>query len=341
MNAFEKFGYYTAMYLDDVKHQNKSMNTVNNYANAFKLFKDFWLSRESEFPFNEDPRTPLFRAWRNYMTECGLKPSTIKQRLMALHIFYSFFEDEEDDNGDLVYDGKNPVSKKLYPKQEHRPYDIILEDKDVMKLWANRKRDGYSDKAWARNYAMVVLLLDSKIRNNEALSLKLSDIDFEEKTLWVDRGKGNKARLVDLTDISITALKLYLASGCRPYYLSDDDYLFGNFADSTGRNKTEAWHKGTTEWLSEIVKRFVLKATGVDYVRSHDLRHIGARLDLNTGASLEAVQSELGHSDFKTTSIYSGRLEARKGRQSAKEVYEARDMWAKKNMEMLASMGIA
>ena len=341
MNAFEKFGYYTAMYLDDVKHQNKSMNTVNNYANAFKLFKEFWLSRQNEFPFDSDPKTSLFREWRNAMTDQGLKPSTVKQRLMALHIFYSFFEDEEDDEGNLVYDGKNPVSKKLYPKQEKRPYDVILDDRNVSKLWVNVKMPGYSADVWARNYAMVVLLLDSKIRNNELLSLRLSDIDFEEKTLWVDRGKGGKARLVKLTDISLTAIKLYLASGYRPYSLSDDDYLFGTFADSTGRNQTEEWHKGTTEWLSMIVKRYVLKATGVDNVRSHDLRHIGARLELNNGATKELLQHELGHSSVTTTEIYSGRLEARRGRQSAKEVFEARDRWAEKNKQKLLAMGIA
>ena len=341
MNAFEKFGYYTALYLDDVKHQNKSVNTVNNYANAFKVFKEFWSSRENEFSFDEDPRTPLFREWRNYMTECGLKPSTIKQRLMALHIFYSFFEDEEDDNGDLVYDGKNPVSKKLYPKQEQRPYDIILGDDLINKLWRNVPPSHRQKQFWARNYAIVCLLLDSKIRNSELLDLKLSDIDFEEKLLYVENGKGKKFRCADLSDISITALRLYLASGIRPAGLKDGDYLFGTRADKSGLGKTDNWHRGTSDWLSDLVERHVKTVTGVDHVRSHDLRHVGARLALNNGESKEQIQTELGHASVRTTEIYSGRLEARRGRQSAKEVYAERDIWAEKNRTLLANMGIA
>ena len=341
MNAFEKFGYYTAMYLDDIKHQNKSIETVNNYAKAFKAFTSFWVSEEKNFSFAEDPKTAMFRAWRNRMEEQGLKPSTIKQRLVSLHVFYSFFADEEDEGGNLVYDGKNPVSKKIYPKQDQRPYDVIMCDEDVAKLWRNTPPSCWQKQYWARNYAIVCLLLDSKIRNAELLDLRLCDICFEEKLLYVENGKGRKFRCADLSDISISAIKLYLASGLRPSNLTDEDYLFGNVADSTGLGKASEWHRGTTNWLSRIVERHVKTVTGVDHVRSHDLRHIGVRLALNNGVPKEQIQTELGHASVRTTEIYSGRLEARRGRQSAKEVYAERDIWAEKNRTLLANMGIA
>lgn len=334
MNEIEKFGYYVALYLDDMKHANKSARTIDNYALAFRVFTKFWAEHGD---VNEEPRTSLFREWRNYMDEKGLKVSTIKAYLMALHIFFSYYEDEEDDSGELVYGGRNPVSKKLYPKQDNRPYDVLLTDDNVAKLWANVPPSHKQKAHWARNYAIICLLLDSKIRNAELLDLKLSDIDFEGKLLFVENGKGRKFRCADLSDISISALKLYLASGIRPAELSDDDYLFGTMADKSGLGKTNIWHRGTKDWLSDIVKRHVFAVTGVDHITSHDLRHIGARLALNNGASKESIQAELGHSSVKTTEIYSGRLEARRGRDSAKEVYAERDKWAKKNMEKVLS----
>ena len=78
--------------------------------------------------------------------------------------------------------------------------------------------------------------------------------------------------------------------------------------------------------------RFVQGVTGVDNVRTHDLRHVGARLYLNAGASMEFLQSELGHSSMSTTQIYSGRLQARRGRNSASEILANMEREAKTNM---------
>ena len=72
MNGIEKFSCYAAMYLDDVKNANKSMNTVNNYAKAFKNFTEYWKSVSTEFSTEEDPKSNLFRSWRNSMMERGL-----------------------------------------------------------------------------------------------------------------------------------------------------------------------------------------------------------------------------------------------------------------------------
>ena len=332
MNEIEKFGYYVAQYLDDVKHSNKSMQTVNNYAKAFKQFTEYWREYGD---INEEPRTPLFRAWRNYMDDKGLKVSTIKAYLMALHIFFSYYEDEEDADGELVYGGCNPVSKKLYPKQEKRPYDVILSDENVAKLWANIPPTHRQKAFWARNYAIVTLLLTSKIRNAELLNLRYKDINLDDKYLVVERGKGGYFRIVDIPDIAVYALKIYLASSLYPTGLKDDDYLFGTMADESGLGKTNIWHKGTSQWLSSLVERSVFSVTGVHDVRSHDLRHIGARIDLQMGLSKEQIQQALGHHSISITERYSGDLEARMGRESAQKIFAARDYWTNKNKEMV------
>lgn len=333
MQGIEKFKYYMQLYLDDVAHSNKSEQTVRNYGKAFKQFIEYW----NEYgELENDPRTPLFRAWRNAMDAKGLKPSTVKNYLMALHIFFSYYADEESDAGELVYGGRNPVSKKLYPKQENKQYDVILSDEQVSLLWANERPTSKQAHHWARNYCICVLLLDSKIRNAECLDLRLSDVFLNEGFLIVRHGKGGKQREVTLSPISVSAIRLYLASGLRPSSLSDDDYLFGTTADATGLYGQTEWHRGTSQWLSSLIERHVFSVTGVHNVRTHDLRHIGARLNLNTGVTLEALESELGHSSFAVTQIYTGKLQTRQSkRDGARNAMRIRDEWAARNMEML------
>ena len=74
--------------------------------------------------------------------------------------------------------------------------------------------------------------------------------------------------------------------------------------------------------------------TGVDNVRSHDLRHLGARTDLNGGGSMEYIQAQLGHSSMTTTQIYTDRLRAKRGRNAAREILDKMDEVAKVNMAL-------
>ena len=87
--------------------------------------------------------------------------------------------------------------------------------------------------------------------------------------------------------------------------------------------------------ISSLVERHVRTVTGVEGVTSHDLRHVGARLDLNNGMRLEELQAKLGHSSYDTTQIYSGRLTARRGQQKAREVFAERERQAEKNAARL------
>lgn len=145
-----------------------------------------------------------------------------------------------------------------------------------------------------------------------------------------------------LTGISVSALKLYLASGIRPAVLSDDDYLFGTTAShefGVGKNsRNEDWHRGTSQWLSKLVEKHVKDITGKSGFRTHSLRHNGAIMDLNSGASMERIQAELGHSSIQTTEIYAGRLMPARRSKDMQDVYAVRDEWAEKNYKKLAYM---
>ena len=157
-----------------------------------------------------------------------------------------------------------------------------------------------------------------------------ADIDLEDAALRVEHGKGDKFRVVDLPDIAVIALRHYLASGIRPDDLPDTAPVFGTL-------RSGEWKAGTKQWLSELVERHVRSVTGVPDIRSHDLRHVGSRLDLNSGMPENELQAKLGHASPITTQRYSGRLMDRSGRKSAKKVFAERDLQAKRSADKLAS----
>lgn len=342
MNNFEKYDMAVSDYIRECTSIGISGTTISNYSRRLKYFREFL---EKRVP-NGEVSADSVRSWRDSMLDSGKSLETVKQYLIELNAFFTFATDETRSSHVLFE--SNPVNKKMYPRikpENKKPYDKILDAEDLKKLWAN-ERTSYTDKLWARNYAIITLLLDGKIRNAELLDLKLSDIHLASEIgediysyIIVSKGKGNKYREVDLNEISATALKLYLKSGIRPEGLSDDDFLFGTTAEKkfggTSRGNDQ-WHRGTSQWLSKLVERHVRMVTGKAGFRTHSMRHNGAIMELNSGTSMESLQAELGHSSVQTTHIYAGRLQSRRNRMNMAAVTAERDAWAEKNREMLA-----
>lgn len=338
---FETYENAVNDYLSDLVHKDMSAKTLDVYGRILRYFKEH-KSETSEW--DTAPSVHDVRSWRDALLDKGTSKKTVCYYMKVLRGFFEYATDP--DLSDVQYFETNPVNKKLFPvvkkSEETKPYDKILDAEDIKKLWANDPGK-HRDRLWERNYAIVTLLLDGKIRNAELLDLKLNDIHFADEEdefnyLIVNKGKGNKYREVDLNDISVTALKLYLKSGLRPEHLSDDDYLFGTTAEKKFGGKAfgcEEWHRGGTAWLSKLVERHVKKVTGKSGFRTHSMRHNGSVLELNSGTPLEVIQAELGHASVQTTHIYAGRLQSKRHRVNMAEVNAVRDEWAERNKAML------
>ena len=336
------------LFIADHKAAGTSETTVVNYSRRLAYFRDF-LERYAFCAEISGIDTAVIRAYRDDLSGHDLKTGTVRQYLVELKAFFEAVIDPALGYSPITpaIEGRriNPVSARLVPKipQADRQYDKLLSEGDIEKLWENKCPGGNPSisATWARNYAIVVLLLDSKIRNSELLDLRLEDVDFCRGELIIRRGKGNKARFVSLTEISLTALKLYLASGLRPKEIEGSDFLFGTEAVKGVRpgegggntRKGAAWHKGTSQWLSQLVERHVYNITGKHGFRTHSLRHAGAALDLNSGARLERIQAELGHASVRTTEIYTDRLKSVSRTLESKEAIKTRDEWAEINRE--------
>lgn len=341
--VLQNYDSAVAFFLHELEAKRRSKATVDSYARILRKFRAFYSDTHAD---DEEVKNPSYmdaQMWRDSLETDGLATSSINLHLTVLHRFFTLCADESLE--ETRFFDKNPVARRMFPEnrfENTKPYDEILSDNDVSKLWNNEpvRKAGVKVTHWPRNYAIVMMLIATEIRNKELLDLKVSDLDFEYGEIQIREGKGNKYRCVDFPEIAQTAVKLYLQSGLRPDGLSDDDYLFGTTSSNECGvfDNTHDWHRGGRIWLTELVRRHVKLVTGVDNVRSHDLRHIGARLDLHNGMRAEELQAKLGHENLHTTQIYSGKLGANRKRVTARKVYAERDRQAKRNQEMIGAV---
>ena len=145
-----------------------------------------------------------------------------------------------------------------------------------------------------RNRAMLEVLYSCGLRVSELISLRYSDVYFDEGFIRVE-GKGSKQRLVPISETAIREIKNYLLDRNRMVVKKGfEDILFLS-------------RRGTT--LSRIMVFHIIKQqtemAGVHKnVSPHTFRHSFATHLLEGGANLRAIQEMLGHEKITTTEIY-------------------------------------
>ena len=127
------------------------------------------------------------------------------------------------------------------------------------------------------------------LRVSEIVSLKWSDILFEEHKIHVKNAKGKKDRMVMLPYSIVTSLQLY-----RELYKGKHYVFEGQFAG-------EPYSTGSVQQ----VMRNAIKLSGLEKKATvHTLRHSFATHLLENGTDIRYIQQFLGHSSIKTTTVY-------------------------------------
>jgi site-specific recombinase XerD len=142
-----------------------------------------------------------------------------------------------------------------------------------------------------RNHALFSIFIFAGLRKNECLNLKFTDVDIENLTIFVRRGKGGRDRIVPMTFALAESLKRYSEERKRLNKTCPE--FFTSFRLNCGY--TENGLKHLTE---KIYKYSRIKFT------IHSLRHTFATLMLEGGCDIYSLSKMMGHSDIKTTTIY-------------------------------------
>ena len=172
---------------------------------------------------------------------------------------------------------------------EHLPEVLSTEEIDRMEAAIDlSKWEGQ------RNKAIIELLFSCGLRVSELVNLKFNDIFERDKFLRII-GKGDKERLVPISESALHEIKLWLYDrNLMKIKPGEQDYVFLN---RRGAHLTRTM-------ILIMIKRTAEEAGITKTVSPHTLRHSFATELLKGGADLRAIQEMLGHENIKTTQIY-------------------------------------
>jgi len=282
-----------------------SKRTVENYRRWVLLFLK---------TYNKDLDGLGQKQINDFLTGLAVKnqvsASTQNQALAALLFYFRHVRNENEDNFKDVIRAKY---KKRAP--------VVLTKEEVFSII--KRLDGSKRLA-------VELLYGTGMRLNELISLRILDIDFDRMEITVRYGKGGKDRRVMLPRSLISKLKLQieevraiherdLADGWGAVQLREGminrcpemakefrwQWLFPQknrwINEKSGQ---EGRHHIDESILQKAVKNAIRDAGIIKNASCHSFRHSFATHLLESGYDLRTVQELLGHSDVRTTMIY-------------------------------------
>ena len=266
-----------------VVERGASPHTRGAYSNDLVHFDGFMRARGGAL---DSADTPALRDYLAGLSKAGMAPRTAARRLSALRQYFRFAYAEGWRRDDPTV--------ALDAPRLGRPLPKLLSAADIAALIAAAAAQPAPDGP--RLVAILEILYASGMRISELAGLPLGAVARDPATLVV-RGKGDKERLVPLTEPARAAIKAYLA--VRQRFLEEGQtsrFLF----PVPGKGKPLSRVR-----IGQFLKALAL-AGGIDpaKVSPHVLRHAFATHLLEGGADLRAVQQMLGHADIATTQIY-------------------------------------
>lgn len=260
--------------------RNLSPNTIEAYRNDLAHLEAFMMRNDLKL---ENVMLEQLHTFAASLHEYGITPRSQARVLSGVRSFFRF----------LVLDGvveSDPTELLEWPSlPEHLPVVLTLEEIDRIEGSIDlSKAEG------ARNRAIIEVLFSCGLRVSELVNMKLSDLYMEDRMLLV-RGKGNKERLVPVSNKAIADLKRWFFDrNLMKIKPGEDDYVFLN---RRGAHLTRTM-------ILIMVKRQAEEAGIKKTISPHTFRHSFATALLQGGADLRSIQAMLGHEKIDTTLVY-------------------------------------
>lgn len=259
-----------------------SANTIDSYVRDLRKLQAFLETFESVVSPLKITREEI-QAFI-YALASEVQPRSQARIISGLKGFFNYliFEDYRTDNPmDLIETPK--VGRKLPDTLSEEEVDMIIAAIDLSKPQGERNR------------AMLETLYACGLRVSELISLKLSDLYFEEGFISV-QGKGDKQRFVPISAHTQKYIKIYTKE-VRSHMNPQPDSVDIVFLNRRGKFLTRAM-------VFTVIKNLVMKAGIKKTVSPHTFRHSFATHLLQNGADLRSIQQMLGHESITTTEIY-------------------------------------
>jgi len=269
-----------ADFLDYLKlERGLSQNSVDNYRfDVLKLMR--FLTKNNNTTNPVKIKTSDVQEFV-YASSKKLKPPSQARLLSGLRLFFDY----------LVLEGfrdTNPLELIESPKiGSNIPTTLSVAEVDALIASFDIEKP-----LELRNMAMIELLYSCGLRVSELVTLRLSDLFFEEELIKV-LGKGNKQRFVPIAKSARRYILQYLNVRVIPVK-GHEDFLFLN---NRGKHLTRAM-------VFTVIRKAATRAGIEKKISPHTLRHSFATHLVENGADISTVQQMLGHANITTTERY-------------------------------------
>ncbi|OUS15771.1 site-specific tyrosine recombinase XerD [Nonlabens dokdonensis] len=259
-----------------------SVNTVKAYKRDLnKLIQ--WLSENN---MKDSPALITQDALRSYIYALAktVQPRSQARSISSLKAFFEFLILEryrEDQPMELIETPK--IGRKLPDTLSTIEIDKLIDSIDR------------STPEGERNRVILETLYACGLRVSELISLKISDLFFDEGFIKVT-GKGDKQRFVPVGNHTIKMINTY-KNEVRIHVPLKPDHTDTLFLNRRGAGLTRAM-------IFHIIKEQAIEAGIKKTISPHTFRHSFATHLLENGADLRSIQMMLGHESITTTEIY-------------------------------------
>ena len=258
-----------------------SGNSISAYCADIHKLENYFAEKGS----SEGPLSVTYQNLRDFTAWFGadnMNARTQSRIISGIRAFYKF----------LLIEGEieeNPASLIESPKIGLKLPEVlsVIEIDSMISQIDLSKNEGH------RNKAIIETLYGCGLRVSELVSLRITDIHYSEGFVTVT-GKGNKQRLVPISNKALKEIDLYKKDRDRLPVIYDQNIMFLN---RRGRKLTRAM-------IFTIIKDLAAKAGIRKKISPHTFRHSFATHLVEGGADLRAVQEMLGHESILTTEIY-------------------------------------
>lgn len=242
----------------------QSESTLSNYGRRIALFV---------IHFNRLPEQVSEDEINEYLVSLVRDPkspsrSSFKHMVYGLRYYYR-----------LLGMNKNAIALPSLKRDTKLP--IILNRKELREL--------FSAPLLLKQRIVLTLIYSAGLRGQEVINLKLSDVDFERKTIHIRQSKYKKDRILPLSPTMSQGLKKYLKAENPHIWLFNGKQLDSQYS---------------VRGLSWVMRENLKKTSITKEVNLHSLRHTYATHLLEEGVDIVTLKNLLGHADITTTMIY-------------------------------------
>lgn len=254
--------------------------TIKRYRQVINYYCNFAKVKEIEEVTDKNVRD-LFVYGR---TERNWKANTFICYHKSLMVFFRWCVENNYMEKNFIEDIEIPKLEKRIPPK--------LTKQEALKILEVVYNYPYDYKFLRyRNHAIYSTFVFAGLRRKELLNLRLTDVDIENLSIFINQGKGNKDRVIPMSSTLAQTLERYLEERKRLKKTCPE------FFTSLNRNKgfTVTGLRNLTYKIRDVSKiKFSI----------HKLRHTFATLMLEGGCDVYSLSRMMGHSDIKTTTIY-------------------------------------